>query len=561
MAKLDIKKLHLRGFKSYLESTELTFKNNTLIEGDNAQGKTSIGEAITWAFLGTDLTGNERSSNRLMNDKAKVTEVIVEFAFNEENHVLIRRKKGSTNEIYLDDEKVTNPELAKKFYEGKEVFLTIFNPYYFPSLTPKNAKEFLTGIMKEVNKEECLNELGDFLKDKLIKNKFLLNSVAFLKDKRAELRELEEDSIYLEGVIDGQIKIDIPEIKTFDDTELNRLKEELEGSQEVPEDKDLKSLEQELNKLNIGLMTIPYEKPQLVNIKYLETERTNLLNEYRDYKRQYDDLETKTIICNGCGNEIDINELERERLAKIMQSIIEKGKRKAIEIEKGKKENRKLELEYSEQVNGYRLEKTKKINEVKVKIETLKAKQKEENKAIETKKQELKRDIEELEKQKNEVVAFNMNIENLQKQQFEILEKIKESKDKLQSNSLKIKEINLLIDGAKQFNSIKLKKQTEFIGSYLNKVKLQFEKLTKDGEIKDDFKITYEGREFNVLSNAERIKAGLEISNLVMNVLDLRLPIFIDNAESITDIPEINTQLIISKVVEGKKLEVCGSEK
>lgn len=557
MNKLDIKKLHLKGFKNYLESTEITLKNNTLIEGDNAQGKTSIGEAITWAFLGTDLTGNERSSNRLINDKAKVTEVIVEFSFNEEGHILIRRKKGSTNEIYLDDEKVTNAELARKFYEGKEVFLTIFNPCYFPGLTPKNAKEFLTGIMKEVNKEECLNELGDFMKDKLIKNKFLLNSVTFLKDKRTELRELEEDNIYLEGIMDGQIKIDIPEIKTFDDTELNRLKEELGRHQDAPGDKDLKLLEQELNKLNMGLIAIPYEKPQLINIKYLEAERTNLLNEYRDYKSQYDGLKAKTITCNSCGNEIDMNELERERLAKIMQSIIEKGKRRAAEIEKSKEDNRKLELEYSEQVNGYKLEKTKKINEVKVKIETLKAKEEEENKNIEAKKQELKSDIEELEKQKNEVLAFNMNVESLQKQQFEILEKIKESKGKLQNNNLKVKEINLLIDGAKQFNSIKLKKQTEFIGNYLNKVKLQFEKLTKDGEIKDDFKITYEGREFNVLSNAERIKAGLEISSLAMNVLDLGLPIFIDNAESITDIPEINTQLIISAVVKGKKLEVC----
>lgn len=556
MGELKVKKLYVKGFKSYLDTSEFVLNDKTLIQGDNAQGKTSIGEAISWSFVGTDLIGNERATTRLVNEKSKVTEVIVEFSFDNADHILIRRKKGSNNELYLDDEKISNSYLARETYKAKDIFLTIFNPTYFPAMAPKNAKEFLTGIMKEVNKEECLNELGDFLKDKLVKNKFLINSVTFLQDKRLELKELEEDNIYLQGIIDGQSDIEIPEPKVFDDRELNELKQELENTG-IKENKELTDLEKEMNKLSIDLLTIPYEKPQMINIRYLETEKSNLLKEYQDYKQQYDNLETKTITCSECGNEIDINEFERNRLENAMKSIIAKGKAKAIEIEEANKSNNKLELEYSEKVNAYRLEKNKQIDEINIKIEDLKEKQIKEVEITKVKTQELKEKINKLEQEQSEVLAFNMNIENLQKQQLQILEKIKSTKENLDNNVLKIKEIKLLIDAAKQFNSIKLKKQTEFIGSYLNKVKLQFEKLTKDGELKEDFKITYEDREFNALSNAERIKAGLEISNLVMNVLDLKLPIFIDNAESITEVPEIDTQVILAKVVEGKELQIA----
>lgn len=556
MHQLKVNKLYIKGFKSYLDAKEISLGTKTLIEGDNAQGKTSIGEAITWAFLGTDLIGNERATTRLINKKSKDTEVIIEFTFDDIQHTLIRRKKGSINELYLDDKKINNADIARDFYKGKDIFLTIFNPGYFPMMTPKNSKEFLTGIMKEVDKKECLDELGDFLKEKLIKNKFLLNTVTFLKDKREELRAFEEDKIYLQGIIDGQSKIDIPEAKIFEDTELNNLRMELNNIV-VKDNEELLNLINSLNKLNMEIDNIPYERPQLIDISYLEKEKSNLLNEYKEYKEQYDGLSEKIITCTKCGNEIDINNLEKDRLANILKTIISKGKVKAAEIEEAKKENQKKELQYSDKVNEYKLNKSKEIANVKIKIKELEDNQLAKNKEIEVKKQTLIQKISDLEQQEKSILAFNMNIENLKKQQLEILKKIDNAKESLSNNELKIKEIKLLIDAAKQFNSIRLKKQTEFIGSYLNKVKLQFERLTKDGELKDDFKITYEGREFNALSNAEKIKAGLEISNLVMNVLKLNLPIFVDNAESITELPELDTQVIIAKVVKGKQLEIA----
>ena len=90
----------------------------------------------------------------------------------------------------------------------------------------------------------------------------------------------------------------------------------------------------------------------------------------------------------------------------------------------------------------------------------------------------------------------------------------------------------------------------------MDKVEINFEKLTKDGELKEDFKVLYEGKEFNKLSDAQKIKASLEISNLLINAQNLHFPIFIDRAESINIIPEIDTQMIQAKVTKDSEIKV-----
>ncbi|WP_041707195.1 hypothetical protein [Clostridium cellulovorans] len=116
---------------------------------------------------------------------------------------------------------------------------------------------------------------------------------------------------------------------------------------------------------------------------------------------------------------------------------------------------------------------------------------------------------------------------------------------------MNLAEIKLAIDAGKQFNTIRLNKQTSTINQYLDKVELSFEELTKDGELKEKFKILYEGKEFNKLSNSERIKAGLEISNLISNVMNVKIPVFVDDSESITVVKQLDTQMILTKVVKG----------
>ena len=100
---LEGKKISIKGFRNYKEEVAYNLGRKVKIFGDNGLGKSTIKEAICWAVLGTDSNGNERATTALVNNsKPKVTEVVLDFTMDEESHTIIRRKKGSTNEVYLD---------------------------------------------------------------------------------------------------------------------------------------------------------------------------------------------------------------------------------------------------------------------------------------------------------------------------------------------------------------------------------------------------------------------------------------------------------------------------
>lgn len=100
--------------------------------------------------------------------------------------------------------------------------------------------------------------------------------------------------------------------------------------------------------------------------------------------------------------------------------------------------------------------------------------------------------------------------------------------------------------------------QKEKIKKYLNKVDIEFSKVSKTtGEITECCNIQYEGRDYKKLSKSQQARACLEISNVFNNISGINAPIFFDDAESTTDIQEIpHTQLIISQVIKYNKLEI-----
>lgn len=553
---IKINKISIKGFKGYVQEREFTLGQKTLISGDNKKGKSSISEAIAWCITGCDIYGNEKAIARLVNDKKpKLTEVVLEFEIDGEPQTLIRRKKGSSNEIYWNDTKVTNNDISKNIYQSKDIFLSILNPYYFPSLAPKDAKNLLTSILRSVSKEEIFAELGDYLKEKLEKNKFRTPET-FLSDKRAELKDQDENIIFLEGVIEGAKYIEIPEKKSFDDTELNSLKEQLKKLESITEVYSFNELERKKSNLELELIKGCPNLKQEKEVRLHKSEKDNLLNRYREIKEKINNLGENTVICDSCGNSIDLNATLKADLLKELEIVRAAGVAKKDIINEIEKENICIREENAKIFTSWEMHIKAQISDIEDEINKIKTEKSSHEESKKEKINSIKSRILELQEEERKVFAHNSNIEALKKQNEKIKHDVEKSKKEIENSKLKIAELKVAIDAGKQYNSIKLKKQTEIIGQCLDKVELQFEKLTKDGEIKDDFKILYDGREFNKLSNAEKINAGLEMSNFISNMMDLHFPVFIDNAESITKIKELSTQMIISKVVEGKDLEV-----
>lgn len=88
-----IKNVTVKGFKFFKEETDCKLGSQlTAIYSDNGTGKTSLQDAIVWAFIGTDKMGETRDSY-LRNSKCKSMRVSV--VFEDENgvqHKLIRKK-------------------------------------------------------------------------------------------------------------------------------------------------------------------------------------------------------------------------------------------------------------------------------------------------------------------------------------------------------------------------------------------------------------------------------------------------------------------------------------
>jgi hypothetical protein len=588
--KMELTKIAMVGFKGYKDNVEYPLGYRTLVPGDNGLGKSSIGEAIAWAITGCNIWGNERATTDLVNDnKPKLTEVALDFLLDGEPQTIIRRKKGSVNEVYWNEQKVSTNDIARDIFKNKDVFLSILNPYYFPELTPKDAKQLLSDVLKPANREEIFKELGDYLKQLLLDNGFRMPET-FLSDARTDLKENEDNLIFLEGRKSTFVSVEVGEKKTFDDTQLKKLKaqiDEIKSSNNL--EAELLKLEKpqqstaELMELNTQEATlkaslnnsIPLQA--LINLEVKKATKDNLLKTYKVKKNKFDTFESKFIKCDSCGNDIDLTKEAKEMLAKELAEMLEEGLQQKAEIEKLEVQNTEIEKKNEEikAANKAKQDKIKlELDNIAVKKSKILAKDERVQKEYEAKKQaifdkhkagqseinekinSIKEQISLLETEEREIISFNASIDAAIERNNQIVKDKEQNEIDIKNTTNKIEQLKLAIDAAKQYNSIKLKKQAEQIKPYLDKVTIQFEKLTKDGELKDDFKILYNSKEFSKLSASEKIKAGLEIANLLINIQNLHFPIFVDDTESINVIPELDTQMIKARVTLDKEIKV-----
>lgn len=101
--------------------------------------------------------------------------------------------------------------------------------------------------------------------------------------------------------------------------------------------------------------------------------------------------------------------------------------------------------------------------------------------------------------------------------------------------------------------------ELSFAQLQMNRVAISLYDVAKTtGEVKDVFKFTYEGRPYVCLSGSERIKAGLEVAELIKGLVGVDFPVFIDDAERVPVIDNVRPsgQVFVAKVVKGAQLSV-----
>lgn len=500
-------------------------EKKTYIVGANFQRKTTVGSLFNWCMTGTTLNGKEKES--VANDTKKDNRVVVDITFVDNfgiEHKLVREK---SKEIHLIlDGKEVKQEYLSQFYKDKDIFLVVYNPYYFWTLEPKEQKDLIRKILPVINAKDVFNLLTEYERNLIKKPIDGLNSYNEQKNKEIDLLKKEYD--INSGRIETLKKIALEkegDLLTFEkEEELTKLQSRFD------------EISMNMDNYNLENITISIESLNRRIKNIIEDDLSKISKQYERENNKLKETEKEKTICSYCMQEIKDNEA-KENLKKFIKKEMNNLQEKADKL----KEDAKGLLELKKEKQN-----------IFDKLNTQDMKQ------LQIEKDNLKQKIDELQKEKNEILFHNqevkIRIENV-KNAKEALESCEKANEEIQQKIEINKEQKKVID---KLRILTIETQKEKIEKYLNKVNIEFSKLVKTtGEIVECCNIQYDGRDYKKLSKSQQARACLEISNVFNNISGIKAPIFFDDAESTTDIPEIpETQIIISLVIKYNKLEI-----
>ena len=529
---MKITYLKTNGFRKFEDTFETEIYDITEITGGNAKGKTTILYAIIWAFLGTNLTGDDKVW--LGNKKCEGCYVELHFIDNAgNNHILIRYKNrydSKMNFIMLDNKKIEQKDL-QTFYKDKKLFLSILNLNYFLHKKPTEQKELIDNYLPEIDIQSVYNKLSDY--EKSLLEGCPTNMVQYIQELNDNKKMYENQIKTVKGKIDyAQSIIDsttIDKILTFEkDEELSLDRQQLSYLTTDKNSAIRTKQEKIVNELEKQKST-------------LEKQIDDLFSKMQEGKKKYLSIKNANdVCCPLCGQKLE----EKGRLTTIinMKKDLEASYDKKVKLDKefliikGKLAVEKAKL-YSAQNVSNNEEYPGQITTLKEKISHL---------------EQEKMDIE----KHNNIVTINQK-------------NVMTSKEDITKFNIKIQELHGLIENIKKVKEIAqklyinyLEEKMKYATKHLKNVKIQYYKVSKEDEIlKEDFIILYKNNELKNLSRSETIATMLEIGNMLNKVANTNFPLFIDDSESCADFNFIedyakDTQILISRVQKGQELTI-----
>lgn len=201
---LNIKSLRIFNFMGIKGEIYLKFDNkvNEFI-GDNGSGKSTILNAISFVFCGTDAFGNKidfTPSDLLGSESFTSVECVYteDLIKHEIKRIVKTNDKGKQEKSFYEDSKKVLPTAWNKFCD-KDIFLSLINPLYFSNLNISDKRSFLLKLLK-VKDYDLMNIIKTLESnisinyfEYLIEFKDLIND--YIKDENRKPDELKTDFI------------------------------------------------------------------------------------------------------------------------------------------------------------------------------------------------------------------------------------------------------------------------------------------------------------------------------------------------------------------------------
>lgn len=520
-----------------------------------------------------------------------------------------KRKTGNTTLYYIEDIEVSETEYKNKINEiaTEEQFKLLTNPFYFSQhMKWQDRRKILLSlcgnifsnsssvdlaevsiILGENTIEKYKEKTGDKLKEL---DKRLDEITAINNELNSHTSAISDIDLDCENDKKSQILSDISDLETKllllnkDGLFVDLTKQLIEEETKLLQAKN--NLQFSINERDEIIRQKVSEKEVLRDTrkreildceekrKKLEREKEELLEKREEYKKEWYRLNDETIeeICFNCGEKIpekkfqDLTLKNNKRISVEREKISKKGKlatNRINKIEEEIKESTSRIIDLRTEANNIFVDISKikqltkiddkfqeavdicssNIKEISEKIKVSQEEKKNESAVI-----ELEKEIEDKRKELYKVVEIIDNHSSKNKIESRINELLSEQKnifvihEQLESDLFKVIEFE-------EENILKLESEVN------NKFSMASVKMFSDkinGNRKPCCSIMYNGVLFEVsLNNGNKILVGLDIINTIGKHLGLVLPVFIDNAESVTK--QINSECQIIRLIVDKQ--------
>lgn len=590
----QITSLMLSGFKSYEEPTELVFGNPTVITGGNGRGKSSIADAIAFAVTGCPFFG-ERGIDRLHNENNP--DVAIRMCFVDETgtlHELNRTRRKNRMTITYDGYEIRQLDLADLFGE-RDVFLSILNPLYFIEELGEDGKKLLERYLPTIPHETVLSQLSEPVREHL-KNETILSPEGSLKRCREEIRGLEERITYLRGQKDlaasqgesheqaeqeltlqaDTLREEIAELeqRQFSSMDVSAMQErlvELSGRYEEAardERADTSKLREQLQLLREKIARREVEKYQSKFTEALAEASARVKDlgvryqrENAAYKAFHAGMECPA--CHRSVTEQSLSEVQAA-LKKVLSELYAAGseqRAQLIELQEMDKKAADTFARFKEDDLG---KWAAEAAEMEQRCASLAEQASAETECLRAEIQTLTADLEYGNLSQAEYDRLGTCREELRQSEAKIAALQDMTAAQLPDFDREIAQANANIAEIKRKMAdviayISKRAELTFSQLKMNRVEISLYDVVKStGEVKDTFKFQYGGRRYDRLSLSEKIRAGMEVSELMKRLTGRNYPVFVDNMESVDDLANVRPtgQIIMAKCVSGAALQV-----
>lgn len=493
--------LNLKNYKSH-QDLQVNFGEVTEIAGDNAKGKSSIPESISYLFYGTDAFGNKLDPFPLT---YAADETLVQLLLSTDGKQLLlgrSLKKGKTS-YYINEvpSKATEFNQIVEHLFDKDIFLSLFNPLYFFTLKWDKQREMLLKYVSAPANKEVFKKLPDLQAETL--------GTLLKKHNLQDIEKIHRD---------------------------NKNKKDKEYIAAQSRTRTLKEQAENLPSVNVPVDSL---KVEIVQYDRAIKEIEKVIDAAGETNRNYNLTQSKL---RGLQDRI---EMSKERWPSLKNEVIEDSCRtckrplddESVEAVKADKESR-IE-QYKDNHNSL----IKQRDEVKTQLAEMEY--------VDVSEQ-IER-VREIEEKRQPLLYALQNADR-----FEQLQK--QVEDAIVSETETLKSLNdsiFVLDSIKSFNAKSAELQAEKVQALFTTLSIRLFKVNKgDGEIKPDFEIEMNGKPYRTLSLSESIRAGLELRDVLSQQSELIVPCFVDNSESITRFKQPNGQLIMCKVVADQELKI-----